>query len=132
MSIALSGSHALRTAAIALTNAADFALIETITVPESQRGKPLLISGAVGAAGGLAGLKLTMASLPGGTHVPLAIDADFNTATALIPFSTTSPHQAPAGGVFAFQLAAAPPEIAIHAKKAIADTTVQLSGSILG
>src|SRR5437762_2808629 len=132
MPTALSGSHAFQTAVIALTSASTFALIDTITIPESQRGKPLLLSGSVGSGGGLAGLQITAAALPGGAHFTLAVDADLDTATSLIPFSTTSAYQTPASGKFVIQLAAAPSEVAVYAKKASSNTTVQLSGSILG
>ncbi len=128
----ISGSHGFQTAVVTINDASNFVLIDTITIGEAQRGKPLLICGTVGSGGALASLKLTAAPLPGASHFPLAVDTDFNTATALLPFATPSPHQTVASGTFALQIAHAPSEVALYAKKASADTTVQLLGTILG
>jgi hypothetical protein len=67
-------------------------------------GRTLTLTGIVAGAGPLTGLKLSVAATHGGTHVDRLLDADFNTATRLLPFCTPSPHQTASAHAFQFEL----------------------------
>jgi hypothetical protein len=131
MSIVVSDSAAFQTAAATINSTSSYVLVDTILVPQGLRGRPFTIKGVVGAGGGLAGLKFTEAALAEDTHYTLAQDSDFNTPTALMPFATSSAYLTAANGQFILRFAAAPPEFAVWAKAAGANTTLQISGSIL-
>jgi hypothetical protein len=131
MSIVVSDSAAFQTAAASINSASSYVLVDTIIVPQGLRGRPFIVKGVVGVGGGLAGLKFTEAALSEDTHYALAQDADFNTPTALMPFATNNAHLTAANGQFVLRFACAPPEFAVWAKAAGANTTLQISGSIL-
>jgi len=127
----ISGSGSFQTGATTMNDASNYVLIDTIAVPIGLRGRPFIVKGTVGGGGAIAGLRYTEAALAEDAHYPLAQDGDFNTATALFPFATNNAYQTAANGTFVIRFASAPPEFALYAKKASANTTVQISGSIL-
>jgi hypothetical protein len=85
-----------------VSNAGTYDLVATIT--NRFGGRVLTVTGIVGGPGPLTGLKLSVAATPGGTHRDRLVDADFNTATRLLPFCTPTPHQTAAGSTFQFEL----------------------------
>lgn len=89
-------------AAQAVSNAGTYDLVATIT--NRFGGGVVTITGIVGGAGPLTGLKISVAATHGGTHKDRLVDADFNTATRLLPFCTPSPHQTASGQSFQFEL----------------------------
>jgi hypothetical protein len=115
----LNSRDSIRTGSIPaqpVSNAGTYDPIVTITT----RGAGLAtITGTVGGTGPLTGLKLSIAAVHGGTHKDRLLDADFNTATRLLPFCTPNPHQTPAGGTFQFELdLTGVAEIKLYAKSA--------------
>ena len=131
MSILLSNSGSFQTAAAVINSTSAYVLVDTILVPPGKRGKPFTLKGTVGSGGALAGLQFTEAASAEDAHYPLLQDSDFNSPTALMPFATNNAHQTPAGGRFILRFTSAPPEFAIWAKAAAANTTLQVSGTIL-
>jgi hypothetical protein len=127
----VSETGGFETAAVVINNSSSYVLVDTIAVPDGLRGRPYIVKGIVGSGGAIAGLKFTEAAVPEDTHYTLAQDSDFNSATALFPFASSSAYQTAAGGVFVIRFQAAPPEFAVYAKKASANTTLQIIGSIL-
>ena len=110
----------VRTGSIAaqtISNASTYDLVATIT--NRFGGGIVTLSGIVGGAGPLTGLKISVAATHGGTHKDRLVDADFNTATRLLPFCTPSPHQAASGQTFQFELdLSGVAEIKLYAKSA--------------
>jgi hypothetical protein len=86
----------------AISNASTYDLVATITNRFGCR--VVTITGIVAGAGPLTGLKLSVAATHGGTHKDRLVDADFNTATRLLPFCTSSPHLTSSGSTFQFEL----------------------------
>lgn len=84
-----------------VSNAGTYDLVATVTTRSATLAT---VTGVVGGAGPLTGLKLSVAANPNGTHKDRLVDADFNTATRLLPFATPNPHQTPAGSAFQFTL----------------------------
>ena len=98
-------SENIRTASLpaqAVSNASTYDLVATIT--NRFGGRMLTLTGIVGGAGPLTGLKLSVAATHGGTHVDRLLDADFNTATRLLPFCTINPHETASGDAFQFEI----------------------------
>jgi hypothetical protein len=131
MSTPISGSSAFQTAAATINSTSSYVLVDTILVPPGLRGRPFIVKGVVGSGGGLAGLQFTEAALSEDPHYALAQDADFNSPTTLMPFATSNAYLTAANGQFILRFAAAPPEFALWAKAAGANTTLQISGSVL-
>ena len=101
----LSARDNVRTGTIAaqtVSNAGTYDLVATIT--NRFGGGIVTLTGIVGGAGPLTGLKISVAATHGGTHKDRLVDSDFNTPTRLLPFCTPSPHQTPSGGTFQFEL----------------------------
>jgi hypothetical protein len=123
------------TAAVPITSTSAYVLVDTILIPAGLRGRPMIILGTVGSAGALNGLQMTEAITPGGTHVTTKTDADFNTPDSqMVQCSYTCanpPYQTPLSTSFWLKFASAPAEFAIYAKKATADVTLQISGTVL-
>jgi len=85
-----------------ISNASTYDLVATITNRFGCR--IVTITGIVAGTGPLTGLKISVAATHGGTHKDRLVDADFNTATRLLPFSSTSPHLTASGSTFQFEL----------------------------
>jgi hypothetical protein len=85
-----------------ISNAGTYDLIATIA--NRCGGGIASITGIVAGTGPLTGLKLSIAATHGGTHKDRLVDADFNTATRLLPFCTSNPHQTASGSTFQFEL----------------------------
>ena len=101
----LNAKDNVRTGTIAIqavSNAGTYDLVATIT--NRFGGGTSTITGIVGGTGPLTGLKISAAATHGGTHKDRLVDADFNTATRLLPFCTANPHQTASGGTFQFEL----------------------------
>jgi hypothetical protein len=77
---------------------------EVALIANHCEGRILTLTGIVGGAGPLTGLKVSVAAVHGGTHVDRLIDADFNTATRLLPFCTSNAYQTPSGSAFQFEI----------------------------
>ena len=95
----------VRTASVpaqTVSNAGTYDLVATIT--NRFGGQIATITGIVGGTGPLTGLKVSIAAIHGGTHKDRLVDADFNTATRLLPFCTSNPHQTASGSTFQFEL----------------------------
>ena len=104
-----------------VSGAGTYDLVATIT--HRFGGGMVTVTGIVGGAGPLTGLKISVAAVHNGTHKDRLIDADFNTATRLLPFATLNPHQTAAGGTFQFELdLSGVAEIKLYAKSAIGAT----------
>jgi len=102
--LTLNPSENIRTAATPaqpVSNAGTYDLIATITTRASTL---LTLTGSVTGAGPLTGLKLSVAATVNGTHKDRLVDADFNTATRLLPFATPHTHPTPPGSSFQFEL----------------------------
>ena len=103
--IELNARDNVRSAAIAaqpVSGAGTYDPVATIT--NRFGGRVITVTGIVGGPGPLTGLKLSVAATHGGTHKDRLVDADFNTATRLLPFCTPTPHQTAAGNAFQFEL----------------------------
>lgn len=85
-----------------VSNAGTYDLVATIT--NHCGGRFATITGMVAGPGPLTGLKISVAAVHGGTHKDRLVDADFNTATRLLPFCTPNPHQTPSASTFQFEL----------------------------
>ena len=85
-----------------VSNAGTYDLVATITNRFGCR--IFTITGIVAGAGPLTGLKISVAATHGGTHRDRLVDADFNTATRLLPFCSSSPHLTTTGNTFQFEL----------------------------
>ena len=85
-----------------VSNASTYDLVATITNRFGCR--TVTITGIVAGAGPLTGLKLSVAATHAGTHKDRLVDADFNTATRLLPFCSPSPHLSASGSTFQFEL----------------------------
>jgi len=104
-SLDLSARDNVRTGTIAaqtVSNAGTYDLVATIT--NRFGGGVVTITGIVGGAGPLTGLKISVAATHGGTHKDRLVDSDFSTPTRLLPFCTPAPHQTASGGTFQFEL----------------------------
>jgi len=86
----------------AVSSAGTYDLVATLT--NRFGGGIVTLTGIVGGPGPLTGLKISVAATHGGTHKDRLVDADFNTATRLLPFCSPSPHQTAAGQTFQFEL----------------------------
>jgi hypothetical protein len=103
--LGLNSRDSIRTGSIRaqpVSNAGTHDLVATIT--NHCGGRFATITGIVGSPGPLTGLKISVAAVHGGTHKDRLVDADFNTATRLLPFCTPNPHQTTAGNTFQFEL----------------------------
>jgi hypothetical protein len=121
-------SKEFRTPTANIADTQNFSAVDLISVDPLHRGRPLFIEGEVGSGAALTSLRLTWAALSGGTHTDLAVDGDFDTATALISYISASPYKTPASGTFKLLLAAAPAELVFYAKSS--GTTLTICGSI--
>ena len=113
----LNPAENIRTASIPsqpVSNAGTYDLIATLTLRSATL---ITVTGSVTGTGPLTGLKLSISALPNGTHKDRLLDTDFNTATRLLPFSTTNPHTTTSGNTFQFTLdATGLPELKLYAK----------------
>ena len=135
MAVADTSNGIFSTLAVPITSTSVYVLVDTIIVPPLLRGKPMILYGVTGSAGALNGLKMTEATTPGGTHVTTKTDADFNTPDSqMVQTSYTGsnpPYQTALSSSFWLKFANAPCEFAIYAKKATADVTLAISGTVL-
>lgn len=101
--------------AVAVTGS-DFVLVGRIPA----NGRPVSLRGVVGAGGALADAKIALAAVSDGGAT------DWNPGDSFTPVKTTA-----AGGSFYLFLETGAADVLVYAKKASADTTVQLTGTIL-
>jgi hypothetical protein len=128
MATVIFSSKQFRTPTVAIDDPANFTSVDLIEIDPMYRGRPLFIEGDVGSGGALSGLRLTWASISGGTHTDLAVNSDFDTATMLFPYISAAPYNTSAGGTFKLLLAAAPAELMFYAKGS--GTTLTIAGSV--
>lgn len=127
----ISPNHQFNTGAVNITSTSAYQLVGLIT---GCRGRRVVVEVLVGAGGALAHLALSRAAVPGGNHQSIAIDTDFNTATADLRdvvngSATPNVYQTAAGGNFQFSLDAVADEYALWAQVASTATTVQMVGT---
>ena len=113
---------------IAVADAANWVLVSTITAA----GRPVALSGTVGAGGALGGLRLTRTMHADGAEVDLLIDADLSAGTEVIPDCTpNNPHLTAAAGSFALSVISRAQVLRVYAKKFDTDTTLRVRGQVL-
>lgn len=121
-------SKQFRTPVAAINNANTFVPVDLIEIDPIHRGRPMFIEGDVGVGGALSALRVTWAATSGGTHTDLAVNSDFDTATAIFPYISTAPYATAAGGTFKLLMSVAPAELLFYAKGT--GTTLTIGGSV--
>lgn len=111
----------------------NFASSEILSIPEQLLGRPIIINGVVGAGGALAALTITASAQhgSGGTHCDYVVNPD-GTTSNIVLFATTNSYITGAGNTFLIHLTSAPPELIFKAKKVSGNTTLVISGTVLG
>ena len=114
--------EAFALAAVSVDSSSAYVLIGTILT----WGSSLLLTGIVGSAGALAHLKITQASVVGGTHSTLAEDTDFNSPNNAVWYTlpATNIHQTAGSGSFQVYIRSGAAEYKVYAKKASTTTTL--------